>query len=336
MHIMFSRVAALIFAVGCSVFAQDVISPAPGGAPRKFSSIPVLERSALLMEIRKQDSVAILQLWMDAGRIDHDLMKQGALATLLSYAIRERPPNPDLLARMKALLGDNANPAQDRTGVLGILAAAATKESVDLLLSAATTLPDEQLRGIAISAVSQAGKAEGAGPELTPALEKIWRQSSDQRLLFSVAEAMAKIGGASSVELLLSAALSENGTSDAQKGAAQSALPDIYKRTAVPALAARLSGLSPASENSQLAAPLLVRIGDTTGAKAVVTWLQGTVEDATPLIRERLLKETRTPAMLVAWEAALDHAVTFRNERNREAIRAGLEEYKAGIKHEMP
>jgi hypothetical protein len=34
--------------------------------------------------------------------------------------------------------------------------------------------------------------------------------------------------------------------------------------------------------------------------------------------------------MLAAWTAALDPAVSFRNEQNREAIRAGLAAYRAG------
>jgi len=300
------------------------------GAARKFSSIPPLERSALLMQIRKQDLLSILQLWLDAGRIDHDLMKQSALTTTLIFAMRERAPNPELLVRMQGLLEDKGSTSQEKAGVLGILAGAATKESVDLLLSAATSLADEELRRIAVSDVGQVGIAVGGGQRLSPALERVWRESDDRALLISVAEAMAKIGSSSGVELLISAVLTGGGADETRKFAARSALPDIYKKDSVPPLAARLVDQTSDSDAAKLVAPLLVRVGDASASAAVVTWLRGVSEDATPLIRERLFQETRTPAMLAAWKAAIDPAVAFRNELNREAIRAGLVSYSEG------
>jgi hypothetical protein len=147
---------------------------------------------------------------------------------------------------------------------------------------------------------------------------------------------MAKIGGPSGVELLLSAALAENGIDDARKLAAQSALRDVYKANAVPPLATRLVDQSPASDTTKLVAPILVKIGDVTAGKAVVSWLRGLDSNAAPLIRDLIVQRTTNPAMSAAWTAALDPAEPFRNEQNREAIRAGLDERKAGIKYEIP
>ena len=85
----------------------------------------------------------------------------------------------------------------------------------------------------------------------------------------------------------------------------------------------------------RVVAPLLVGIGDVTAGQALVNWLQSTAEDAAPLLRDYLVRETRTPAMWAAWQAALDPEVPFRQEGNREAIRSGIAAHEAGIRHEL-
>jgi hypothetical protein len=89
-------------------------------------------------------------------------------------------------------------------------------------------------------------------------------------------------------------------------------------------LAGRLSNQLSTSETAKLVAPILVRIGNDTAAKTVITWLQNLDENAGTFIGGQLFQETRTPAMFAAWEAALEPTVPFRNEENRATIRSRL------------
>ncbi len=102
-----------------------------------------------------------------------------------------------------------------------------------------------------------------------------------------------------------------------------------YFPNAVPPLIARLANQSPMSTNAKLVAPILVKIGDAAAGKVVVSWLQNTNENAAPLIEDLIRQRTLGEPMLSIWAAALDPAVPFRSEQNREAIRAGLAAYRA-------
>lgn len=295
----------------------------------------VLEANAILKEIHKLDLSSIFRLWLEAGRIERDLMKQGAIALTLAQALQEEAPSPEFLEQMRQFIADSSNSQRERLGLLGILSYAATKETVDIVLQAASTLSDAQAREAAITGVGRVGRLGGGREKLSPSLERVWHESHDQNLLIFVAVAMAEVGTPSGIEQLLSAALATDGRDEVRARAARGALPKVYTNNAVPPLATRLTDQPPTSEPAKLVAPILVKIGDATAGKAVINWLQGTGENATPLIRDLIVQRTTNPAMSAAWKAALDPAAPFRNEQNREAIRAGLDERKAGIKHEI-
>lgn len=302
-------------------------SSTPVPAQPNFRSLDVLERNAILKEIGKQDLPTMFQLWLGAGRVENDLMKQGAIATTMAYALRNTMPTPEFLDQMRLFVADNSTSRSERSSILGIFGFAATKEGVDFLIWAATTLEGGESKGSAFSAFDAVGQKWGDGnahEERSPALERVWRESRDPQLLAYTAQAMAAIGAPAAIEQLLSAALTTDGSDKARLDAAQRALQEVYLSNAVPPLAARLANQPPTSAAAKLSAPILVRIGDATAGKTVVTWLQGIGEDAAPLIRDLVVQQTRTPAMFTAWKAALDPTMPFRNEQNREAIRAGL------------
>jgi len=315
-----------------STIASPSPAPAPGvgaGSPRKFSEMRVLERNAILDKIAKQDLPSILQAMLDAARVEQDPMKQMHLQSVLSDALRLKSPSPEFLNQVKAFVADSSNSRFERQLVIGALRSAATKETVDLMIQIATTSADQDIRQSA-SALASVDQTAGAGEKLSPSFERVWRETNDQNMLFSAAASMGKIGAPSGIELLLDAVLT-NDRRDNRLGAAYSGLAEVYLPKAVPPLAARLTNQPPTSAPATLIAPILVNIGDVTAANAVISWLQGQTESAAPLIHN-LFEQTRTEKMLIAWTAAIDPAVPFRNEQNREAIRAGLAQYNAGRK----
>jgi hypothetical protein len=104
---------------------------------------------------------------------------------------------------------------------------------------------------------------------------------------------------------------------------ARRALRAVALPKAVPPLAARLAEQPPMSDDGKMLASILARIGDEAAGKAVVVWLRKGDGDATAFI-QFLGPRPKDPELLAAWASALDPAVSFRNEKNREAIRAYL------------
>ncbi len=321
--------------------SQPVLAPSAAASPkRKFADMGVLEASAIQKEIMKQDLSAIFQVMLDAGRVEHDRMKQGAIASTLAQAMREKTPSAELLAQMQQFITSPSNSNQERAQLLGVLSAARTKESVELLLRAAALLSDKDLKQIAVTSVGRVGGLWGDGTfheELSPPLERAWRESQEQELLIFVAVAMAEVGASSGVDLLVNSALVDAGSDEVRARAAKGALAyaTMLNPNAVPPLATLLASQPPGSAGSRLASDTLAAMGIPAAAKSLVNWLQNADESTASLARDYVAR-SHTTAQLKAWESALNSTVPFRSEKNREAIRAGLAERKAGIKHETP
>jgi hypothetical protein len=232
--------------------------------------------------------------------------------------------------QIQKFIADSSNSVSERGHLLHVLGEAKTKESLDILIYAATTLPEEGLTEGASDEIQSAGELRGDGKfheELSPALERVWRESQDRYLLFKVGIAMGRVGAPSGIQLLLSAALAERPQSDIKKQAAEAGLADVLNEHAVPILAALLVNQPPTSAAGKLASGTLAAMSDPAAAPALLSWLQTTDASAAPLVPNYIVR-TNSPEMLKACEAALNPAVPFRSEQNREAIRAGLAEYK--------
>jgi len=300
---------------------------------RKFIAMGVLEANAILVEIGKMDLASIFRVMIDAGRVEHDVTKQLSIQSTLVGSLRVRTPSLEFLAQMRAFIADSSNSTFERNLVFGVLGAASTVETVDLLIEVATTSPDTELRQTAISTLNGVGTGLGSGEKLSPALDRVWRDSQDKDLLRIAAIAMAQVGASSSVNMLLESSLEENGRDETRARAAQGAFAyvTILNPNAVPPLAARLENQLPSSTASKLAADTLVKMGIPAAGRVLVEWLRNADENAAPLAVNYVMR-SRTETMLAQWEAALSPAVSFKSEKNREAVRSGLIRYRQSIR----
>jgi HEAT repeat protein len=289
------------------------------------------ERNQIISEIAKQEPTSVFHAWIDAGRVDRDPMKQMVIGFTLSEKLRTSPGDSGVYNEIQGFIADSSNSFNERGKILIVLGEAKTKASLDLLIQAATTLPDKGLKMTAASEVNSSGSLWGDGKfheELSPALERIWQKSDDRYLLNSAAFAIAKIGAPSGVQLLLSAALSEAPSDAPRKRIAQFALQEVLNSHAVPILTELLVDNPPTSERSELAASILDEMGAPDAARSLINWLKTTDESAAPLAKSYVVR-TRSRTMVKAFRAALDPSVAFYREQNREAIREGLAEYDA-------
>lgn len=280
---------------------------------------------AILDEVRKQDLAVIFQAWIDADRMEHDPLKHKSLSTILTGELHERTPSAEFLAQLRAFINDPANSQLDRAVLVSVLGDAQRKETAEMLLDMAAKPPAPELKNNVLGSLGMAGALNNQDESLSPTYERAWRETArgNEDLLRSVACSMAGLGSASSLELVLNAALAPDGQDDARKHAALYALAavTILNDHAVPPLAARLSNDTPTNEASRLAAGALARMVGTPSNRVLVAWMQAATA-AAPLAH-KLALGTQSPAI---WQAALDPSVPFRSEQNRAAIRAALNE----------
>ena len=309
--------------------------PAPasqGGldkATPKFSELGQSDRRAKLQEIRQKDLGVIFQLWLAAGRVEHDRMKQRDIGTLLGRELRYRTKTDGFYAQLQAFLQDDANPLDERGQLLLVVRETRTSAALDLLIQTATISSSDGLRATAIAAIQTAGALWGDGKfheELAPALDQLWGTSHDPLTLGATARAMAGVGAASSIRLLLVAAIEPSSSDNVRQQFASNALSNILNPSAVPVLAAALEGQAAVNSATKLASTALSEMNEPAAAQALLGWLESADASVAPLA-QALVTDVRMPNMLKAYQAALDPTVPFKNEQVREAIRAGLAQY---------
>ncbi|MDI1248185.1 MAG: hypothetical protein PSV13_04800 [Lacunisphaera sp.] len=313
--------------------AASVTSPAAAEKAIGFRTLPVLERSAILSDIRKRPLREIFVLWQHAGAIEKDIMKQGAIATAMAHALREQSPSPDLLDDMWHYTLDPRNSLRERGGVLGMFGGAKTVEGMEFLLKASNDLTDPHLRRIALDQIAASGDLRADGSyheERSLPAENIWQSSADPDLLSRTAIVIAKIGSPSGINLLLKSALDDNPANSDRRRNALNGLEQVYSRNATPPAVALLTQQAGMNGASELATKMLVNIGDESAAKALISWFQEADASAAGLAANAVTG-TRTPALLAAWKASLGSDKTFRSEEIRVAIRDALERYYQGI-----
>ena len=300
---------------------EDPRPSATATSERQYKDWSFAERRTFVAELRKRDHAVIFQAWIDADRVDHDARKHGILVTTLTSAMADRPPSPEFLAQLEAFVNDSSNTLLDRQIILGVLGGVQRPETVDLLMKQSANAASSELRNSALASLATTGIMNDQDESLAPKFEEAWRSTSNADQLRSTARALAQLGAASSMELLLTAALAPDGTDDAHRQAARYVLASttIQNDHAVPPLAARLSTETPTDGASQLAGGVLARMVGAVPNRALLAWMQK-ASAATPVARVLALS-TQSPAI---WQAGIGPSEQFRDEQNREAIKAAL------------
>lgn len=320
---------------------QDGLKPKSNNTVSAFSSMGFRERNAVLDELLKNDLNTIFDLMLKAGREEHDRPKQLAIQSALAFEVRKRKTDDSFILRLRKFVaeenGSTAGQIGERMVALGVLGGFPTRETIQVMIELVPSLRDPEVRATLLNYIGRAGAIWDDGTyhnEMGRPLEEAWNQSSDQELLSNLAKAMAELGAPDCIELLLGAALGENGVDQNRQQYARQVLPKIFAGNAVPPVAARLSVTAPKSDASQTAAQILSKIGDATAAHALINWLRASDGSAASFIPE-LVTRSATPLLLDAWQAALQPEVTYRSEANREAIRAGLKVYQSQRRTEL-
>ncbi len=296
-------------------------------APRKFYDMSARESRHMLDKLNATTADEYFQFFLDAGRINQDPLKQSMLQGRMQRAIGEKKYSAGFIAEMKKFILDKSSSDLERGLVITAFAYANTKEGVEFVLWVISSEADADSKRTAKSSIGGMG---GAQPYLPALIEPLWRESKDADLLTSVAQAMARQGAPSGIELLLATLAAPDGQDDVRLQAAIWATTKIYRDEAIPPLATALKNNPPGSRMNLNALSLLSHLSNNSAAPAVVEWLQTADISAAPHVA--IWIKNGNESHLRAAEAALNPSVPFRSEENREAMRKALAERGAGKK----
>lgn len=299
----------------------------------EFAKLSPLEANAVLNGIRKSSLENILESFFEAGSLERDLTKQTAIATTMAFALREQEPSEAMLARLREIILDESGSRIERGLLLGAVGTARTREGVVLLLEMLPEIHNKEFRQLTLNLIGSSGAGRGDGrahEEISPAVEKAWRESADNLLLANLAKAMAEVGTPTGIESLLSAALQTDIGNEYRARIATAALENVSSSNAGPPIVKLLKQQDTGNVASRLAATLLVAIGNKSSAESLANWLQVADDGAASLVPE-LVRRTKTPEFETLWRNMLGNDVHFRSAVTREAIRTSLAEHRRSV-----
>lgn len=308
--------------------SQDTTPSTSSGIPeRKFRDISASERRAILRTLQKDELPALLQKFLNAGRIENDPIKQSMIHTLFVRVLKEKGASAEFTEEMRKFVNDEKNSTLERGYIVGAYASMGTKAGAEFVLWVATTHPNQEVRDGARDKIDNLHCGEDR-TLMVSMIEPLWRDSNDPKMIRAVAFGMARQAAPSGIQLLLLAASAPNYQDEVRRITAVEALAETFWKTAVPPLEAALQAEPLGSRMHTMAFRTLHQIGDVSAAKAIISWIQTADSSAADLAKKWVI-HARGETHIEAAKAALSSNVQFRAEQNREAIRAGLKVFES-------
>lgn len=308
---------------------HNIASPPTGR--NRFSTMSSLERDQEMDRMRKLNAASLFKLWIESDRIEHDRLKQRLVGELLARTLRLKEDDTDsVYSAMKDYLSEKTNSLKSRSMLLGVLGNSATPDSLNLLLIAATSSSLSDISQYAIQQIQTTAAEHWDGrfhEELSPAIEQVWRTSTNPGLVQVAAMAIATIGSPEGTRALV--VVAETGAKDDfRTQAASQALLHITNPDAAPVLSELLNSENGIDDKSTLIGSALAQMLDQSSAATLLSWLEKSDDSVAPLA-EKFVLECRTDAVLKVWESAAMPAAVFRSSAVQQAIVKGLNEYHA-------
>jgi hypothetical protein len=278
---------------------------------------------------------ALLQANGDPGRID---IAWRLLVPKLQTELADAD-KPLLYSQIESLINGSALNDREKSVLVQMLGRIATPEALNLLLKVAQQDSASPLRQVANKMISTTGDVQWDGrfhEELSPVLEQAWTASKEvPGLREAVAEALAGVGAASGVELLLAEAR-RGGETVSEFSSQQDNLVwhvlDVFAKIrnpeAVPTLAARLGHQALDNLDLVVSGTALASMGRSEATTALLHWAESSKRDVGQLV-EPWLSEARDPDSLALLEQHLADPTRFQNQENHKAVERALREWHA-------
>jgi len=314
--------------IGATSIDKAPIHSVPTTLPKDSGN----NRQNYFNKLTQTSSDAILQEWIGSLGTPNLEMISYALA----YRLQNHNDSGNVYGQLQELLGSGSY--SQKGAALNLLTNISTPQSLQILLDEILLTQATEFRKIMLSRILQIGDNRWGGkfhPELSKPLEKAWNiESSDRKLLVTVARTIAKVGSPSGVELLLSTIDSSGMTvSDIKSGsypkawAALKAMEDIRNPALIPVLSRRFSSYQVDNPSFVASGDALAIIGQYETTKMLLDWAKQASQEAIPLVEQWFGLLRTEPAIKLATKV-LAYNEPFQDMQVRKAIEKAVEKTK--------
>jgi hypothetical protein len=310
--------------------AAALFSPRASGQSLPGSSSPTAE--SRMAGSQDGDALNLLEEWLQSiGKNDGN---NGAINIYIVIPSLRNNPNGNtaFYQRVRQVLERSSIDNAKKQELIMALDRAATPAAARLLAELSQLNLPTGLRQSVLGALANIGEYYWDKQSLAtviPTLQQLWLQSEDPELLRSVATALAKIGDAASINVLLQIVLSDTKSmndiehsNDPRTLAAWFALQRLQNPDAVPVLQKNLQSSVNLFEAS-ISANLLAGMGSNDAVQALLSWAEGAGDKYAPVVRNAFarigIEDSRQYIRSV-----LDQNPVFKSNLVRSAIIATL------------
>lgn len=298
--------------------------------PNGFDTVQV--RQQYFDQLIAQPASTSWNHWLD---LFHDDDKTNLDIATYALASSLRQPGTEAIYRgIARLLEDPSLSAEQKAPIVHLLAAAASREALRIVLDRVMNGQETTLRPLLLDSIGKITQNRWDNrfhSELAPLLEEAWmQQQDDQELLRAVALGIAKVGSANGVNLLLATVANSAQAMEEiqkQKGSAGfialQAMKAIRNSEAIPILAQALNRADVDSPVFFSSGEAIAAMGRPEATKTLFEWAKQAPVDAAPLV-ERWFTQVRDSKSIDWLHQQLGQHKPFRSEQNRTSIVAAL------------
>lgn len=306
---------------------------------RTLSDADIHERGAFNDQLLQQTPSALFELWLAEADRKNDPLKLEFISNALVFRLRKAELQPEhVLARVEDYILDAQRDAFLRWHLVEALGETATPGALEILLRLAKSPDELGLKPIVMRQIARIGDQRWEGcfhDELSPLIEKAWRDpATDPTMQASLSMALAKVGAASGVQMLLAEVraagpdlkdFEERG--DHKAWAAYDALDKIRNPGCVQLLDQVLKGSQPGGIDCAAAGHALAAMGHPAATQSCLQWVQAQVIDVGFFV-DGWLSIMRDRTFVRLAESVLKNGA-FADPRNRSALERVLREWHA-------
>lgn len=288
------------------------------------------ERAVQANALRKLSPLELFRIWIVTAHIEHDSAKHMLVGELLAQALQSSGNSAQAYDEIKAFVTDNTNSLKERCLMIHILGLTATNPALSILLENAKNASAKEQIQISLQEIGSIGEKRWGGrfhEELSPQLESAWKISTNLVTTDAIALAIGQIGADSGVRLLISSALARSQEEGSVTLSAERGLLEVRNPSANAVLAQLLDQYTSRTKESVLISGVLAHMVSASSTQALLRWFQKSDESVGSLA-QAYASHARSEEAMNVWESALNAGIQFKEEKNREAIRAGINQYR--------
>lgn len=317
------------------------LAKAGGQSSGRLLDVSVEERQKFYDALLARDSSGLLKDWVSEFTAQKDVFKAGLIASALIARLQTSEHNEEFYQSAQLMLRDASCGNETKAALIRMLGRASTVASLQTLLDLHREKAD--LRADINASIEELGdsRSDGRFPDgLSPLLESAWRNAGDAQVRDSLAQALAKVGSPTGIDLLLGEVLATgktikeiSATQDDRVLGAWAALEQVRNPKAISSLAGHLNYRGTDDAELLLSGDALANMGTMEATNSLLEWAKSAPDSFAPLVSEWFTQIRDSGSWNLVSEV-LDTTPYFHSPLVQQAIAAVVQQKKNSVRSE--